>query len=413
MNNSFIFGIVLITSVVVWDLSIYAFGILSYDPIFSIFCLLYLFFYLWPFFNSKYFPSLGMSLMFFFILKLFIIFKLNYLSDVQEAGSGGDGETFHIPRALEVGDNFFQFLFTLGGHYNGRFTQVLLAIDIEILKLLNINVTNGSIFNVAFCSNLMLCLLTIFVCWKSAYKISFSKLSANRAVWFLVFNPYFINITSLPQKEALLFLSISLFGYSLVVKKNSICYLLGSFVLLAFERVYMIPLFVVVKLLVDKKMNFKALLLIVCGYIFIESYVGIDVALFMLESNAESMMEGDSYLGEFNLLNNFIRIYFGPFALRNYLEGYVSFDLISNSHYYLLFFYPFLAFYSTIYRRGFGIVVFISLIFIAVLIPYHSSLKILLLVYFGGMHLACSMNFISYKRHSMAVEKSIVNFNSS
>ena len=311
--------------------------------------------------------------------------------DIEIQGQGGDAESYHIPQAMMIEGRIFNHLITGGGNFNGRLTQVLLYIYSEIILLFNLDLKYGNIHNVAYIFNTLFCCIALILSKNIILIATNDKVLSRCALWFLALNPYFIIITGIPQKEALLFLGLSIFAFSLVEKKRSFKYILLSFFIIAMERIYMIPLLALIRYFyLSEKISIKIILFFILNLIFIEYFIGIEAARFMLENNSESMKDGYSYLGEFNFFNDLIRAYFGPFALRNFMDGNINFSILECSNYILFFFYPFIAVKATFNLEKFGWAIFLTIIFVATLIPYHSSFKIMMITFFGGLFLTMS-----------------------
>jgi len=142
--------------------------------------------------------------------------------------------------------------------------------------------------------------------------------------------------------------------------------------------------------------------------IFIEAFIGIETSLDMHEAHSESLMEtGESQLGGFGIGNNFIRAYFGPFAFRNFLDERNPQGMLQNAHYLLFLFYPYIAVRATLIRAKFGVAIFFTILYSALLIPFHTSFKILMYVFFGGLFLAPLINLSSRTRGNLSAQKKI------
>jgi hypothetical protein len=244
--------------------------------------------------------------------------------------------------------------------------------------------------------NTLLCVATLTLYYKVVVKHSCSSLYARRAVWFLAMNPYFFGITGLPQKEALLFFGLALFAYSLVVQKKRYIFLMLSFFVILFERIYMIPLLVLIFLFFNWKLEIrslflkqnKKLFLLLFSALFIQWFIGFETAFEMAKQNQQNVKDLDgSALPWTGFMSNIIRAYFAPYALRHFSTEYITISLFSLSHYALFVFYPYIAIKATLSPKNFGFAIFSSYMFVLVLIPYHSSFKILMLVFFGGLFL--------------------------
>lgn len=368
----------------------------GYPQPFSVIGLLYNFAYLWGLFKVRTLPRSSLLMASFLFIKLYSILFLNIFFQSGSLGVGGDAVDYHIPKALAIDldyAGYLDYLLTIGGGYNGRLTHVLLSIYIKILSLLDFNLSYMAIHNIAFIFNAGLCIITLkFYRWIIIAQ-GLTEENARRALWFLAFNPYFITITGLPQKEALLFFGLAVFAFSLVSEKSKFALLLFSMFVISMERIYMVPLLLLIILFFHGRISLVSLLLLVLGAVFVELFVGVETAIYMHDIHSESLMEtGDSYLGGFGFLNNLFRAYFAPFAFRNFLDENSDFSVLQNAHYFLFLFYPYIAIRASFVRLKFGVVIFITLIFVALLIPYHSSFKIFMIVFFGGLFIAPLIN---------------------
>ena len=371
----------------------------GYPQPFVVISLLYVLAYLWVLFKSQTFPAPVFFITSFMLIKLYILVSQNYFLDMSLVGVGGDAESYHIPRALGIHLKFtgyLDYLFSTGGDYNGRLTHVLLSNYVSMLHFFGFDHSYEAIHNIAYFFNTMLCVITLVIYRQIIVAQGLTEASARRALWFLAFNPYFMTVTGSPQKEALLFFALAVFAFALVSQKNKGVLLLFSIFIIAMERIYMVPLLSAIILLFHRRYSLNNFaILIVCAMVF-ELFIGVDSALFMLESHSESLMQtGNSHLADFGFLNNLIRAYFGPFAFRNFLAEQSTLSMLANAHYFLLLFYPYIAIRASLKPFNFGMAIVLTLIFVAVLIPYHSSFKILMIVFFGGLFIAPLANQVT------------------
>ncbi len=158
----------------------------------------------------------------------------------------------------------------------------------------------------------------------------------------------------------------------------------------------MVPLLCLTLLLFHGRFSFAILAILIVSAVVFELFIGVGNALFMLESHSESLVQtGKSYLADFGFLNNLVRAYFGPFAFRNFLVEQSTLSMLASAHYFLFLFYPYIAIRASLKPVNFGIAIVLTLIFVAVLIPYHSSFKILMIVFFGGLFIAPLTNQVT------------------
>jgi hypothetical protein len=359
----------------------------GYHQIFSILVLFYLVPYLWIATKERQQPPFAFVICFFLLLRLYSIVYLN-ASGALGLTDGGDAASYHIPRAESINGDYFDYLFKIGGDYNGRFTHILLAIYIKILPFFGVDSQYESIHNCAYIANTLITIGTLNLYYKIVVRYSLSPLYARRAVWFLAMNPYFFGITGLPQKEALLFFGLALFAYSLVIKEKRYIFLMLSLLVIAFERIYMVPLLVFIFFGFDWKVTKQKLFLLLLAVLFIEWFIGFETAFDMAQNNQESLIELDgSALAGTGIISNIIRTYFGPSALRHFSTEYITSSLLSLSHYLLFIFYPYIAIKALLNNKKFGFAISSSYLFVLVLVPFHSSFKVLMVVFFGGLFL--------------------------
>ena len=369
----------------------------GYHQSFSILVLFYLLPYLWIVTKERQQPPFAFVICFFLLLRLYSIFYLNASGELSLT-EGGDAGSYHIPKAKAlIGEEFSQFshngsyfgyLFQIGGDYNGRLTHILLAIYIKILSFFGASSQYENIYNIAYLANTLICVGTLTLYYKIVVKHSASLLYGRRAVWFLAMNPYFFNYTALPQKEALLFFGLALFAYSLVVKDKRYIFLMLSIFIIAFERIYMVPLLVLIFFCFDMKIDIKNLFLLMLVPLFIEWFIGIETAFDMAQNNQASLKDLDgSALPGSGFMSNIIRVYFGPYALRYFSTEYISLGFLTLSGYAMFVFYPYIAIKATLSPKAFGFAIFISYVFCIVLIPYHGTFKLLMVIFFGGLFL--------------------------
>ena len=383
-------SVVMVLTILIGDFLLAISGPNGYHQNFSILVLFYLVPYLWIVTKENEQPPFAFVICLFLLLRLYSIVYLNasveFNFDCKDCG--GDAITYHIPRAMSLDGNYFSYLFQVGGDYNGRITHILISIYIDILSFFGVGPQYVNILNVSYIGNTLLCVGTLILYYKIVVNHSCSRLYGRRAVWYLAMNPYFFGITGLPQKEALLFFGLALFAYSLVVKEKRYIYLILSLFMIAFERIYMVPLLVFIFFCFDLKLDLFKLFLILFAVLFIEWFIGIENALNMAQQNQKSLVDLDgSALPWSGFMSNILRAYFAPYALRHYSTEYITLSFMALSHYALFIFYPYIAIKATLNPKKFGFAVFSSLMFVLFLIPYHSSFKILMIVFFGGLFL--------------------------
>lgn len=390
-------AMLMISTILFGDILLAISGLDGYHQIFSILILFYLLPYLWVITKEREQPPFAFAICFFLLLRLYSIFYSN-ASGALSLTDGGDAVSFHIPSAKALDGeefrpnshygNYLWYLFQLGGDYNGRLTHILLSIYMKILSYFGIGSQYENIHNIAYIPNTLMCVGTLTLYYKIVVNHSCSILYGRRAVWFLAMNPYFLNVTGIPQKEALLFFGLALFAYSLVVKDKRYIFLVLSLSIIAFERIYMVPLLVWIFFFFDRKIEIKNIFLMMLAVLFIEWFIGIEDALLMAKNNQASLIAlGGSALPGTDFISNIIRVYFGPYALRYFSTEYITISFLSLSNYALFVFYPYIAIRATLSPKAFGFAIFSSYVFCILLIPYHSSFKVLMVVFFTGLFL--------------------------
>jgi len=373
----------------------------GYHQTFSLLVLFYLVPYLWIVTKERQQPPIAFVICVFLFLRLYSVVYLNASTDINLVGFGSDAGSYHIPRAKLLDGNYWSYIFKIGGDdYNGRLTHVLIANYIDILALFGLNAQYGNIHNIAFIANTLLCIGTLILYYKIVVEYSRSQLYGQRAVWFLALNPYFIGITSMPQKEALMFFGMALFAYSLVVKEKRYIFLMLSLFIISFERIYMTPLLVSIFVcliwkfeirkifLLPKLKHVLSLFALLAAVSFIEWFIGIRTALNMAQTNQQNLVDlGGSSLPGSGFIINIIRVYFGPNGLRHFLPEYINIGVLALAHYALFPCYAYIGIKATLSPKAFGFALFATYVFCIILIPFHSSFKVFMVVFFGGLFL--------------------------
>lgn len=372
----------------------------EYYVLFTVISLLYVLPYLSVTITAKHHPPLSFCILFFVLLKVYYIIVQNS-SGALALSDGGDAASLHIPQAQNLIslDNYIDHLFSIGGVYNGRLTHVLLALYLDVLEYFNFSTLDYvNLHNLAYLFNALICTVTIYIYYKAALNFSSSVDFSRRAVWFLAFNPYFFAITSLPQKESLLFFALSLFVLFLSRPLKNLSTLIAALFIISMERIYMVPLLVTILLLFDskgvasnlfsRKGGLLKLALLSGSLILIEWFIGIETALSMHEAHVESLTDIDgSFVEGHGLLSNLTRTFFGPAFFRPFLSEYVSYDMFYLSHNLMFIFYSYVAVKAALSPKGIGLAILLSYMFVLIFIPFHGSFKIMLVVFFGGLFL--------------------------
>lgn len=315
-------------------------------------------------------------------------------------GTGNDWADFHIPRSLILLKEgmLIESLYSVEGVFNGRLTHIVIALFSLFLDFVGINGKN--IGNIAIMSNMMsFLLLPVIVSMYYYATLSFSNSInfARRSAFFIALNPFFIISTSIPVKEILLFLAIGFFLLWLLKKQRPVMMLVMSFAIIALERVYLLPLLLLLVMLI-RGTPFSMVFLALAGALFVELFIGFEVAYVMYSAHVVSLVGIDgSYLPGHGILSNFIRGGFGPFFLRPFMEEFSTHGALGVSKYLLYLFFGLFFIKSFFYTDGpLKIVLFIYL-FIIFLLPFHGTLKLFLLVAFGGVFLD-RVSFVHYMK---------------
>jgi hypothetical protein len=372
-----------------------------YYSIISIVALLYVLAYIYMIvFSVKQF-SLKEIILILISIKLIVsasILTSGSLSVIM--GTGSDWADFHIPRSLRLLEErgVIESLYSVEGTFNGRLTHIVIALFSLFIDFVGIN--GKSIENIAIMSNMMSFLLVpviVSMYYYATLSFSNSKKFARRSAFFIALNPFFILSTSFPLKEILLFLAIGFFLLWLLKKQGSVMMLVISFVIIALERVYLIPLLILFVIFI-RGGPFTLVFSALAGVLFIELFIGIEVAFVMYSTHVVSLVGLDgSYLPGHGILSNFIRGGFGPFFFRPFLEEFTSAGALGVSKSLLYLFFGFFFIKSFFYTDGpLKIILFIYL-FIIFLLPFHGTLKLFLLVAFGGIFLD-RVSFVHYMK---------------
>lgn len=318
----------------------------------------------------------------------------------------GDSVRYHISFVIkhihDFNDLVFYTLFS-NDDYSGRLLRSVIYFYTELLNLLDIN--DNNIINIGRINYLVNTILIIFILnliYKTSYIYSLSNAFSQRAVFFIAFNPFFLNYTSAPLKEIFVFLSLSLFLKFIVElkykdKKNYKLFYLSLFILL-FERLYMVPLLIFIYIFVNKNNINKIFLFVFMIIILIltEVFIGIDRGVniyFNFRNNITSI--GESYLGNnHGVISNIARTILGPMFLRPFLNEYMP-----NNIFYALSYLSYLLMYLISVKAFLNIkefsskLIILTLFYIFIFWPFHSTLKITILIIFSTIFLD-SVSFV-------------------
>ena len=286
-------------------------------------------------------------------------------------------ERFHIPYSLAIMESggYLESLFSLDMSYNGRLTHIVIICFSIFLSAVGLD--GQSISQIAVLATLLsfvFCPFLIFLYYVIALRYSNSEEFARRAAFFLGLNPFFLQITSVPQKEVLLYLSVGLVLYGAVGRcKNHLIVILGICILL-FERAYLVPLVVTILLTRLSNIPLQAIICII-GCLILEMFIGIERAFVMYLQHRESLIGlGGSFLPGNDIFSNIIRGAFGPFFLRPVWSEMSTYGALDASKYFLFPFFDFCA-ASDIQAEGFGNcdIVYLHLLHCAIAVSWNDE----------------------------------------
>ena len=158
-----------------------------------------------------------------------------------------------------------------------------------------------------------------------------------------------------------------------------------------FERVYLLPLLLIMVMFAGQsKSHIFSYFVFIISLILIEYFIGFERALSMHATHIESLMSlKGSYLPGHGFISNIIRGGFGPFFLRPFMGEFTSYTAIGVAKYILYLFFSYFFIKSFFCTKGPLKTMLFIYLFIIVLLPFHGTLKILLLTSFGGIFLDC------------------------
>ena len=341
-------------------------------------------------------------------ISLLILIKLILLVFILTSGffdqainsSGNDWAHFHIPKSLEIleRDDWMHTLYSADEIFNGRLTHLVILSFSLFIDFIGFE--GKSIENIAIMSNIMsfsLLPVIVVIYYRAAFYFSSSIRFSQRSAFFLALNPFFINSTLFPVKEILLFLSVGLFLLWFMKKHRSITMLVISLVIMALERIYLVPLLLLFVMFI-RSSPFVIVFSALIGVLFVQWFIGIEVAFVMYSEHVISLRELDgSYLPGHGILSNFIRGGFGPFFLRPFMEEFSTYGALGVARYLLYLFFWLFFVKSFIYTDGPHKIILFIYLFIILLLPFHGTLKTFMLVAFGGIFLD-RVSFVHYMK---------------
>ena len=369
----------------------------SYPISFAWISLLYVFGYIYVLIYKVDQYSLKEIILTVILIKLYILLINLVGGTFQEASHGtSDWARFHVPKSLEFLNEgwlrIYESMTLESETYNGRLTHlitILISLFISFLGMDGLNIENIAIASYVFSLLMLVVIIRLF--YKSAYLYSKSINFARRAAFFTALSPFFLASTSNPQKEILLFFSIALFLVYLVSKTNNLRYLIFS-------------LLIMVMFAGQSKSHIFSYFIFIISLILIEYFIGFERALSMHATHVQSSISlKGSYLPDHGLISNIIRGGFGPFFLRPFMGEFTSYTAIGVAKYILYLFFSYFFIKSFFCTKGPLKTMLFIYLFIIVLLPFHGTLKILLLTSFGGIFLDCISQVRYYNQNRYRV----------
>lgn len=315
-----------------------------------------------------------------YILLLLIFFPENF-STYYLNHESSDAGRYHIPRSINLANNYnyVDFLSNFS-EFNGKLTQVVLALGYSVLSYAGLNeIRDLAIFFYFFSLPLTLIIIV------NLNKI-FSHLHANSSsraflLWLFLFNPFFNYYSIIPQKELLLFVGLVLFLRFLFTRE--LLFLVTSSALFFFERPYFIAFQAFALIFLFRGWLLYKVSFILSMSAFVHVFYGFDRAYYTWVSYRINMFNntGDVSHLDNSTFSNFLRIVFGPSALR----GINTDSNIFYGSYYLLV--PFIsclilyASYCSFRKLRFNSILLVG-IFTFLILPSHSVMKFTLLTVF-------------------------------
>lgn len=397
----------LFITILLSDLLYYSFNLDSLFLNFNFFMYLLSYFYLLLF--SKKQLSLKYIISVFIIIKLYMFIfsfsETNYAINMFLLHETGDSVRYHIPLVTDnmhsIQDVVFYMFFAFDD-FSGRLLRTIIYFEIEFLKILGFqDITVLDIGRISFLVNTLVSIITLQIVYKASYVYSYSQLFARRSTFFVALNPFFLNYTSAPLKETFIFLALALFLKFIIelnIKGKANYFILFlSFFILFFERLFMLPLLLGILVFLGNSKKL-ALIILVLSVIVIEMFLGLDKGLsiyFNFRENITSI--GESYLRDnHGVISNFFRTIFGPAFIRPLLNENFNGNIFYILQYisYLLLYY--ISIKSLFYRKGLEGIVFLTLVYIFLFWPFHSTMKVTILIIFATLFMN-RISFIKYK----------------
>jgi len=315
----------------------------------------------------------------------------------RQAVSSADWARFHIPYSLAIMESgkYFESMFSLTMSYNGRLTHIVIICFSFFLSAVGFD--GQSIPQIAILATILsffVCPCLIFLYYLIAHRYSNNEAFARRAAFFLGLNPFFLQMTSVPQKEMLLYLSVGMVLYGIVGQRRNHLILIIGLCILLFERAYLVPLVVAVAITRYSTFSLQVFVCLVGAFI-LEMFLGIERAFVMYLQHRESLISlGGSFLPGHDFFSNIIRTVFGPFFLRPVMSEVTTYGVLDAAKYFLFPFFSLFALNALFRLKGLEIAVLFLYVFCIVLLPFHGTMKLFLLTSFGVVFL----NHVSFAK---------------
>lgn len=379
-------------------------GAVIYPLYYSVFSLLYIvpYFYM-VLFRKEQIPFKNI-LFFFLILKCYLFLSLNINDSLMmyrlELNSSSDVYRYHIPHALTINsiEDILDHIFNNGINISGKLTHTLIALNGHLLGLFGFTFTKLDAVNIGkimFIFNIILNTLTLYIIYLATLQYSGIKEFANRAVFFVAFNPFFLHNASTAKKEALLMFALALLLWFLVVNKRNYFLFVIIFIVFLLERSYMALFSVFIYLYL---LGFKKFVVIsgMLFYFFVYIYDISFLSEYTLHLHALKEDLSTSMLDDFNIFFNLARALFAPFFLRPFMNEYFNGQFLEFVYAALYLFFGWVAIKSIqYYKDNMLSIVFLVYLFTFFVVPMQSTFKIMVLSIFTVIFLD-KISFVKY-----------------
>ncbi len=376
-----------------------------YPLYYGILSLPYIVSYFWVIFVSKQQFSLNRIITFFFLLKLYIVYMVIQYDVLAtywlEIGETGDIHRFHIPEGLSVKNlgNIFHYLFSSEVAWSGKLTHVIIFLNARFLHFLGFSFPQLGYYEVGLITyifNVFINIFTIWLVYLAALQYSKSILFAQRAAFFIAFNPFFIYAAATAKKEAILMFALSIFLLYITqpIKKHYL--FLIALLIVAFDRVYMVPFLILIYGIISG--NMKTLFILGgVGLIGIHFLFGLEKIFTLYTNYMNAVNLSNSAISENNIFYNLLRALFSPSVTKLFSLDYFSGDLYLFLYYSLSLFFSVVAIRSLFIVKGLESIVFYTYLYVFILLPYASTFKLMVLSVFAVIFLD-RISFVKFNR---------------